>query len=44
LIPFSDPLQQALFLFSHHMKFGKEQNEDTFVRDYMKWIGHSDLG
>ncbi len=41
LIPFRDPLQQALSLFSQHMKFGKEQNEDTFVRDYMKWIGHS---
>ena len=44
LIPFRDPLQQTLSLFSQHMKFGKEQNEDTFVRDYMKWIGHSDLG
>ena len=44
LIPFRDPLQQALSLFSQHMKFGKEQNEDTFVRHYMKWIGHSEFG
>jgi hypothetical protein len=44
LIPFRDPLQQTLSLFSQHMKFGKEQNEDTFVRDYMKWIGHSEFG
>jgi hypothetical protein len=44
LIPFRDPLQQALSLFSQHMKFVKEQNEDTFVRDYMKWIGHSEFG
>ena len=44
LIPFRDPLQQALSLFSQHMKFGKEQNEDTFVRDYMRWIGHSEFG
>jgi len=44
LISFRDPLQQALSLFSQHMKFGKEQNEDTFVRDYMNWIGHSEFG
>jgi len=44
LIPFRDPLQQSLSLFSQHMRFGKEQNEDTFVRDYMKWIGHSEFG
>lgn len=44
LIPFRDPLQQALSLFSQHIKFGKEQNEDTFVRDYMNWTGHSEFG
>ena len=44
LIPFRDPLQQTLSLFSQHMKFVKEQNEDTFIRDYMKWIGHSEFG
>ena len=44
LIPFRDPLQQTLSLFSQHMKFVNEQNEDTFVRDYMKWIGHSEFG
>jgi len=44
LIPFRDPLQQALSLFSQHMKFVKAQNEDVFVRDYMKWIGHSEFG
>jgi len=44
LIPFRDPLQQALSLFSQHIKFVQTQNEDTFVRDYMKWIGHSEFG
>ena len=44
VIPFRDPLQQTLSLFSQHMNFGKEQNEDTFVRDYMRWIGHSEFG
>jgi len=44
LILFRDPLQQAFSLFSQHIKFVKEQNEDVFVRDYMKWIGHSEFG
>lgn len=44
LIPFRDPLQHGLSLFTQHMKFVKEQNEDTFVRDYMKWVGHSEFG
>ena len=44
LIPFRDPLQQAFSLYSQHMKFVKEQNEDAFVRDYMKWIGHCEFG
>jgi hypothetical protein len=44
LIPFRDPLQHAFSLYSQHVKFVKEQNEDTFVRDYMKWIGHSEFG
>ena len=44
LIPFRDPLQHAFSLYSQHMKFVKEQNEDSFIRDYMKWIGHSEFG
>lgn len=31
-------------LFSQHIRFIKEQNNDTFVRNYMKWIGHSEFG
>ena len=44
LIPFRDPLQQALSLFFQHKRFIKLQNEDSFARDYMKWIGHSEFG
>ena len=44
LIPFRDPLQQTFSLYSQHMRFVKAQNADTFVRDYMKWIGHSEFG
>ena len=44
LIPFRDPLQQSFSLYSQHMKFIKKHNEDDFVRDYMKLIGHSEFG
>ena len=44
LIPFRDPLQQSLSLFSQHVKFIKEQSEDSFVQNYMNWIGHSEFG
>jgi len=44
LIPFRDPLQQALSLFSQHKRFIKKANEDSFVRQYMDWIGHSEFG
>ena len=44
LIPFRDPLQHAFSLYSQHIKFVKEQSEDSFIRDYMKWIGHSEFG
>ena len=44
LIPFRDPIQQTLSLFSQHKRFVKEQNEDTFIQDYMDWIGHSEFG
>ena len=44
LIPFRDPMQQAMSLFTQHRRFIKKQNNDTFVRNYMKWIGHSEFG
>ena len=44
LIPFRDPLQQSFSIFSQHIRFNKKQNEDAFVRNYMKWIGHSEFG
>jgi len=44
LIPFRDPLQHAFSLYSQHMKFIKNQTSDIFLRDYMKWIGHSEFG
>lgn len=44
LIPFRDPLQHSFSLLSQHRKFSKEQQNDPFVRKYMRWIGHSEFG
>ena len=44
LIPFRDPVQQSSSLFFQHKKFVEAQSEDTFIRDYMGWIGHSEFG
>jgi len=44
LIPFRDPLQQSLSLLSQHIKFSDLQKQDRFIREYMKWIGHSEFG
>ena len=44
LIPFRDPLQQANSLFHQHKKFIRLQEGDKFVRNYMRWIGHSEFG
>lgn len=44
LIPFRDPLQHCQSLFSQHQRFSAMQAEDSFVKDYMDWIGHSEFG
>jgi hypothetical protein len=44
LISFRDPLQQSFSLFSQHKKFKILQKKDSFTRDYMKLIGHSEFG
>jgi len=44
LIPFRDPIQQAYSLLLQHEKFIKDSNEDQFISDYMKLIGHREFG
>jgi hypothetical protein len=44
IIPFRDPLQHALSLFSQHKHFCKIQKQDRFLVDYMNWIGHYEFG
>ena len=44
LIPFRSPIQQAKSLLTQHTKFIKDSENDKFISNYMKWIGHSEFG
>lgn len=44
IIPFRDPLQQALSLLNQHNHFCKIHKEDPFSLKYMNWIGHHEFG
>ena len=44
LIPFRDPLQHSYSLLVQHKRFIEKQEKDEFIRNYMKWIGHSEFG
>jgi Sulfotransferase family len=44
IIPFRDPLQQALSLLNQHKHFCIIQQQDRFLVNYMNWIGHYEFG
>ncbi len=44
LIVFKSPLSHAHDLLTQHQLFTKVQQKDSFIRDYMDWIGHSEFG
>lgn len=44
VIPFRDPMQQAISLLSQHRKFSERHARDRFSRDYMRWLGHHEFG
>jgi len=44
LIVFKDPINHASSLLKQHIKFSKAQQEDSFIKDYMDWIKHSEFG
>jgi len=44
IIPFRDPIQQSISLFQQHKIFSEMQTKDSFVRDYMGWLGHHEFG
>ena len=44
LIPFRDPLQHANSLLTQHIHFSKQQKNDSFILDYMNYLGHFEFG
>ncbi|MEM9435140.1 MAG: sulfotransferase [Pseudomonadota bacterium] len=44
IVPFREPLQHALSLKRQHEIFSRKQEKDSFVRDYMTWLGHHEFG
>ena len=44
LIPFRNPIQQSYSLLSQHQQFIESAENDRFVSDYMRWIGHTEFG
>ena len=44
LIVFKDPLNHAYSLLKQHLEFSKVQQEDSFIKNYMDWIYHSEFG
>jgi hypothetical protein len=44
LVPFRDPLAQAMSLLHQHENFTVRHQQDEFSRKYMQWLGHYDFG
>lgn len=43
-IPFRSPLQQAYSLLTQHKRFVAKSQKNSFIADYMYWIGHTEFG
>ncbi len=44
IVPFRDPVQQAISLLQQHTQFCALHEKDSFSRDYMEWLGHHEFG
>lgn len=44
LFLFRDPLNHAHSLMKQHVRFSQRQEDDTFVLEYMDWLGHHEFG
>jgi len=44
IIPFRDPVQQAISLLDQHKKFFRQHSIDKFSYEYMGWLGHHEFG
>ena len=43
-IPYRNPIQHAYSLLSQHKRFIGDSKKDSFISNYMKWIGHTEFG
>ena len=44
IVPFRDPLQQAISLLNQHLHFSQIHKNDRFSLNYMNWLGHFEFG
>jgi len=44
IVPFRDPLQQAISLLNQHNRFTEIHKTDRFSLNYMNWLGHFEFG
>ncbi len=44
IVPFREPMQHAYSLMRQHAHFSTEQQKDTFVSKYMRWLAHHEFG
>lgn len=44
ILLFRDPLDQAVSLLKMHRRFTQLQSEDSFVLEFMDWLGHHEFG
>jgi hypothetical protein len=44
IVPYREPVQQAISLFEQHKHFCKLQAVDSFISNYMEWLGHYEFG
>ena len=44
LIPFRHPINQAISLYTQHLKFIDLQKKDPFILEYMNFLGHHEFG
>ena len=44
IIPFRDPLQHSLSLMNQHHNFCEIHKNESFILDYMNWLGHHEFG
>lgn len=44
LVPFRDPVQQAMSLLAQHRRFCRLHEDDAFAKRYMRWLVHHEFG